>query len=101
MTPLHLWALGGAAFGAALPVLIHLLTRPRGLRRALPTFQFLSQSANFSTRLVSLPTTPIGVTKSPFGRSLAMRSNAVSSSLTVRMGSMVGRNPRSFADCSQ
>lgn len=50
MTPLHWWAVGGAALGVALPIVIHLLTRPRGERRALPTFRFLRSSANFNTR---------------------------------------------------
>ncbi|MCZ7644415.1 MAG: BatA domain-containing protein [Planctomycetota bacterium] len=50
MSPLHLWALFGAAAGAALPVLIHVLTRPRGERRLLPTFRFLVETAQHTAR---------------------------------------------------
>ena len=50
MTPLHTWAIAGAIGGAVLPLAIHLLTRPRGERRALPTFRFLTDGANLSLR---------------------------------------------------
>ena len=50
MTPLHAWALVGAAVGVALPIVIHLLTRPRGQRRALPSYRFLVKGANESGR---------------------------------------------------
>ena len=39
-----------AAAGLGLPLAIHFLTRPRGVRFALPTFVFLAESVNRSSR---------------------------------------------------
>lgn len=50
MTPLHVWALAGAAGAAALPVAIHFLTKPRGTRQPLPGFRFLLESLNQTAR---------------------------------------------------
>jgi len=50
MNPLHFWALGAAGVGLALPIAIHLMTRPRGTRFSLPTYQFLIAAAGISAR---------------------------------------------------
>jgi len=44
MTLLHWWALGVGAGAIALPVLIHLLTRPRPRRLALSTIRFVREA---------------------------------------------------------
>jgi hypothetical protein len=51
VSAVHAWALAGAALAAGLPVLIHWLTRARGVPFVLPTFRFVQEAATARRRV--------------------------------------------------